>query len=238
MAVKIPKIPMRFQIVPERKGPAKTTGPLYFDETAAIDALFNPDEFSISGSVSYPKGKAAQRDVPESQFGGSERTLSVKLLFDTYDDPDSDKEDVRKRFTSKIVKLSMVEDAKHRPPVCRLKWGGNYFFQGVLERLDQRFTLFMENGTPVRATLTCTFKEWRQNIEDMKQQELQSADIVKSKVVRRGDTLSAIAAEEYSDPKGWRPIAVANDVDDPLSLPVGSAITVPKLPFNRKRSTT
>jgi nucleoid-associated protein YgaU len=232
------KIPMRFQILPERKGPAKTTGPLYFDETASIDALFNPDEFSISGSVNYPKQNAAQRDVSESQFAGGERTLSVKLLFDTYDTPLSDKEDVRKVYTSKIVRLSMVEDAKHRPPVCRLRWGGNYFFQGVLERLEQRFTLFMENGTPVRATLTCSFKEWRQNIEDMKQQELQSADIVKAKVVRRGDTLSGIAAEEYSDPKTWRPIAVANDVDDPLSLRVGRAITVPKLPFNPRRPTT
>jgi nucleoid-associated protein YgaU len=232
------KIPMRFQILPELKGPPKTKGPLHFDEGAAIDALFNPDELSISGSVSYPKQNAAQRDVSESQFGGGERTLSVKLLFDTYDTPDSKKNDVRKVYTSKIVRLSMVEEAKHRPPVCRLRWGGNYFFQGVLERLDQRFTLFMENGTPVRATLTCTFKEWRQNIEDMKQQGLQSADIVKVKVVRRGDTLSAIAAEEYSDPNGWRPIALANGVDDPLRLPVGRAITVPKLPFNPKRSTT
>jgi nucleoid-associated protein YgaU len=230
---------MKFQILPEMKGKVEEDAPfLNFDEGATIEALFNPDEFSISGSVSYPKQKAAQRDVPESQFGGSERTLSVKLLFDTYDTPDSEKKDVRVVYTSKIVRLSLVEKEKHRPPVCRLRWGGNYFFQGVLERLDQRFTLFMENGTPVRATLTCSFKEWRQNIEDMKQQGLQSADIVKVKVVRRGDTLSTIAAEEYSDPKKWRPIAVANDVDDPLSLPVGRAITVPKLPFNPKRSTT
>jgi nucleoid-associated protein YgaU len=226
---------MKFQILPEKEGnPSK---PLRFDGDP-IEALFNPDEFSISGSVGWPAASAAQRDVKEAQFTSGDRTLSVKLLFDTYDTPTSEKDDVREVHTSKIVKLSRVEKAKHRPPVCRLRWGSNYFFQGILERLEQRFTLFMENGTPVRATLTCSFKEWRTNIEDMEQQELQSSDIVKMKVVRRGDTLSAIAAEEYLDPRGWRPIAVANGIDDPLSLPIGRAITVPNLPFDPKRSTT
>jgi nucleoid-associated protein YgaU len=225
----------KFQILPEKKA---KSDPIQFDEGAAIEALFNPDELSISGSVGWPSQNAAQRDVPESQFTSGERTLSVKLLFDTYDTPDLPKKDVRQEHTSKIVKLALVDGEKHRPPVCRLRWGGNYFFQGVLQRLDQRFTLFMEDGTPVRATITCTFKEWRTNKDDMQQQGLQSADIVKVKVVRRGDTLSAIASEEYLDPRMWRPIAVANDIDDPLSLPVGRAVTVPRLPFNPKRPTT
>jgi nucleoid-associated protein YgaU len=225
----------KLQILPDGKGKGER---LEFNEGDAITAMFNPEELSISGSVGWPAQNAAQRDVSEAQFTSGERTLSVKLLFDTYDTPDLPKKDVRKEYTSKIVKLALVDAEKHRPPVCRLKWGGNYFFQGVLQRLDQRFTLFMEDGTPVRATITCTFKEWRTNIEDMEQQGLQSADIVKAKVLRRGDTLSAIAAEEYLDARGWRPIAIANDIDDPLSLPVGRAITVPRLPFNPKRSTT
>jgi nucleoid-associated protein YgaU len=224
----------KLQIVPEKEG-----GNLQFDEGAAIGAMFNPDELSFSGSVGWQKQKAAQRDVPELQFTSSEpRTVSVKLLFDTYDTPDLPKKDVRKEYTDKLLKLTLVQGDKHRPPVCQLRWGGGQFFQCVLERLDQRFTLFMDDGTPVRAVVTCAFKEWRTNHDDLQRQARQSSDIVKVKVLRRGDTLSSIAAEEYLDPAKWRPIAVANSIDDPLRLAAGRSFTVPKLPLNPKRPTT
>jgi hypothetical protein len=222
----------KLQIIPEKQG-----GPLGFDDGAAITAMFNPDELSFSGSVGWEKQKAAQRDVPELQFTTSEpRTISVKLLFDTYDTPDLKKKDVRKEYTDKVLKLTLVHGDKHRPPVCQLRWGtAGVFFQGVLERLEQRFTLFTEDGTPVRATVTCSFKEWRTNHDDMVRQSRQSSDIAKLKVLRRGDTLSAVAAEEYLDPAMWRPIAIANEIDDPLRLRIGHALTVPKLPLTIKR---
>jgi nucleoid-associated protein YgaU len=117
-----------------------------------------------------------------------------------------------------------------------LKWGhAGTFFQGVFERLDQRFTLFMDDGTPVRATLTCSIKAWRSNKDDRALMALESADIDKRKTVRRGDTLSGIAAEEYGDPAEWRPIALANGIDDPLRLRAGGALMVPRLPLNPKR---
>ena len=224
----------KLHIVPEREN-----GKMVFDQSAAIVAMFNPDELSFNGSVGWQKQNAAQRDVPELQFTSSEpRTVSVKLLFDTYDTPSLSKKDVRTEYTDKVRKLTLVHSNKHRPPVCRLQWWGTgHFFQGVLERLDERFTLFIEDGTPVRATVTCSFKEWRTNKEDQQRQARQSSDVAKVKVLRHGDTLSGIAAEEYLDAAGWRPIALANDIDDPLRLPVGRSITVPMVPLYSRRTT-
>ena len=228
---------LKMEILREKRGPAKKNEPPEF-EGPPIVALFNPDELSYSGAIGWSTGKAAQRDVPERSFNGGDRTLSVKLLFDTYDTPDLKKNDVRTKYTNKMFELTQVEDAKHRPPVCQLWWGkAGKMFQGVIERLDERLTLFMEDGTPVRATLTCSFKEWRTNTEDRARQGLQSADITKRKTLRRGDNLSALAAAEYGDPAEWRQIAVANGIDDPLRLPVGRQLTVPKLPLNHKRPT-
>jgi nucleoid-associated protein YgaU len=224
----------KLRIVPEKRG-----GRLQFDDGDAIVAMFNPDELSFNRSVGWQTQGAAQRDTPELQFTNSEpRTLSVKLFFDTYDTPDLPKDDVRKKHTDKVLALTTVESHgdKHRPPVCRLRWGSaGYFFQGVLERLDQRFTMFMDDGTPVRATLTCSFKEWRTNYDDLNRQNRQSADVAKRKVVRRGDTLAGIAAEEYLDPASWRPIAEANGIDDPLRLVPGTTLTVPRLTPGRER---
>ena len=223
----------KLRIVPE-----KHAGKLDFDEGEAIEALFNPDELSLSSSIGWKKNNAQGRDVPELAFTNSEpRSLTIKLLFDTYDNDREKKPDVRKTFTDKVFNLSVVNGDKHRPPVCKLKWGAaEEWFMGVLERLDQKFTMFMEDGTPVRATLTCTFKEWRTNQQDQQRQNRKSSDIDKQTIMRRGDSLSAIAAQEYLDPAQWRPIAMANGIDDPLRIPPGRRLSIPRLPLDRKLS--
>jgi hypothetical protein len=117
---------------------------------------------------------------------------------------------------------------KHRPPVCRLSWGAvGVFCQGVLERLEQQSTLFMEHGTSVRVTSRCIFKEWRTNYDDLNRQATQSSDVAKTRIVKRGEALSGIAAEEYRDPGLWQPIAAEKEIDDPLSVVPGTGVLIP-----------
>ena len=85
-----------------------------------------------------------------------------------------------------------------------------------MEKLEHEYTLFMEDGTPVRATSKCTFKEYRDNPQRPGQQNRQSSDVAKHWVVKRGETVSSIAGEEYGDPALWRVIADHNDLDDPF----------------------
>jgi len=196
-----------------------------------ITALFNPSKLVLGKAVRWEEQRAKERDVPELQFkNGEPRTLNLELTFDTYDTPEAEKQSVRERYTDKLLKLAMVNGDKHRPPVCELWWGKlGMFFQGVLEKLDQQFTLFMADGTPVRATCQCTFKEWRTNPDDQRRQHTHSADIAKMRTVKRGDTLSTIAAQEYLDPFLWRPIAEENAIDDPYILAPGTVLSIPTL---------
>ncbi|MEM5332308.1 hypothetical protein VSR34_38420, partial [Paraburkholderia sp. JHI2823] len=87
--------------------------------------------------------------------------------------------------------------------------------------------MFTELGTPVRATLKCSFKQWRSNIDDRKKQNLMSADVAKVWTVKRGQTLASIAAQEYADASRWRDLAAAHGIDDPLALAPGSTILLP-----------
>lgn len=219
----------KLTILVERSG-----GNLQFGEDRKIVAAFNPSHLKFSRTADWKSQGAALRDVPELQFTGAQpRTLSIDLLFDTYDtdEPAGAKRKVTE-LTDEMLKLTTVEShgEKHRPPVCRLRWGSaGVFFQGVLERLDQDFILFMENGTPVRAKLSCSFKEWRTNYDDLNAQKAKSSDVAKVWTVRRGESLASIAAEEYLDPKQWRVIAAANDIDDPLQLVPGRSLVLPAI---------
>jgi nucleoid-associated protein YgaU len=63
----------------------------------------------------------------------------------------------------------------------------------------------------------------------LKELKLQSSDHTRTRVVRRGDTLSQIAAEEYNDPAEWRRIADANQdvLTSPSRLTPGMVLVLP-----------
>jgi len=198
-----------------------------------IEAHFNPTKIVLGKSVKLLPQPAKGRDVPEQQFGnGDPRTFNLDLLFDTYDTDTLPKEKVTV-YTGKLDLLTVVSEALHRPPICELSWGTWVFFEGVLEKLDHEYTLFMEDGTPVRATSRCVFKEYRDNPRDSREQNTHSSDVAKQRVVRRGDTLSGIAAAEYLDPGLWRPIADYNGLEDPLDLEPGMVLLLPTLTVSR-----
>ncbi|GAA5193533.1 peptidoglycan-binding protein [Rugosimonospora acidiphila] len=197
--------------------------------TQTVTLAYNPGQISRSRSVNWHRTKVKSGGSPKwaapQQFLGLEpESLSVELFFDTY----GSGQDVT-RATGRIAVLAEVDRELHSPPVCRLSWGTqSEIFTGVLTQLDQRFSMFASDGTPVRATLNCTFIEYQTSAE-AKANEPHSADVVKVRVVRRGDTLASIAAQEYQDPARWRDIAVANGIANPRTLLPGSVLTIPKL---------
>lgn len=220
-----------------------------------IEALFNPHEISRSRSVSWHRKKIASQgggwtwSDTEQQFQSVQpETLSLELFFDTYESrvqssdwkraasfvqpvnpfQTGDATDVT-RLTEQVAQLAEVDRELHHPPVCHLSWGAfTDIFTGVLTQLDQRFTLFLADGTPVRATLSCSFLEFETQAH-RRARELNSADVVKTRVVRRNDTLHSLAAEEYRDPGRWRHIARANGIVNPRDLRPGMVLTIPRL---------
>jgi LysM repeat protein len=193
-----------------------------------IKVLFNPTQYGFDGSNQFSETPVVGQTAPILQYTrGNSRSLSMELLFDTYEQGT----DVRVH-TNKIYKLLDVEPTSHRPPIVKFAWGG-FTFRCLVERVSGRFTLFLDSGVPVRATLTVAFKEYVDPKEAPKGTRTESADHVKTYVVKRGDSLSSIAAAEYGDPATWRPIATANAIDNPRVLVPGRRLVIPPLPSRR-----
>jgi nucleoid-associated protein YgaU len=219
-----------------------------------VEVTFNPHEISRSRSVSWQRQKVAggsgtgSADEYWQYVGVDTERLTVELFFDTYESraQDSgwkqsaslvtplspfqtgDATDVT-TLTDKVYKLAEIDPDLHTPPVCRLSWGrSELLFEGFLTQVEQRFTMFLPDGTPVRATLSCSFDELT-TVAKQRALEGNSADVAKTRVVRRTDTLHAIAAQEYGDPALWRHIARANGVLNPRTLRPGTVLTIPKL---------
>jgi hypothetical protein len=185
---------------------------------APIECMFNPKEYSIAKQNTWKPGHARGHNVPDMQYsGGNPATLTLQLMFDTYNGPSGSK-DVRTEFTQKIWNLAMVdEDLKDnqtssgRPPKVRFQWGPSWSFEAVITSITQKFTLFGQDGTPVRATLDVTFQQIRDEGSHPKQNPTSGGEGGERQwVVRDGDTLSSIAYSVYGNSNRWRTIADAN----------------------------
>ena len=147
----------------------------------------------------------------------------MDLFFDTFETQG----DVRD-YTNRIYGLLEIKKETHVPPLCTFRWG-RFSFKGVIETVDGHFTLFLADGTPARAILTVSFKEAVDINKAVRRTATELVDRRKSWIVKRGETLNAIAAAEYGDPGRWRPIARANGITDPLSLRPGQRLILPAL---------
>ncbi|MCR2802443.1 CIS tube protein [Paenibacillus soyae] len=193
-------------------------------ETEVFDVLFNPSDYELKVGNQYAENEVPGLQTPIFQFvRGDTTTLSLNLFFDSYEEGI----DVR-TYTSKVVSIIDVDPDLHAPPSCRFIWG-SLDFKGVMTSVSQRFTMFLETGEPVRASLGIEMKSTQTMKEQYQEIPRQSADRTKRKTVKQGDQLWTIAAEEYEDPGAWRAIAEANGIDNPRLLAAGRNLTIPRL---------
>ena len=190
-----------------------------------IEALFNPNQYSISKSNSIAESAIPGLEAPILHYvHGNTRTLDMDLFFDTYEEKGKSVKDL----TDKVYELLNIVSATHAPPICKIEWGG-LTFNGVLDHVSGKFTLFLPDGKPVRATLSVSFKEYIDVQVLVRERPRESADHRKTWVVKSGDRIDNIAGQEYGDPGMWRPIAEANDLDDPSRLEPGFVLLIPPL---------
>lgn len=190
-------------------------------EKEPIHVLFNPSHYSLDrgAQVATVATLGMNKPIPQHAHGDA-RTLTMDLFFDTYElgIPVTD-------LTDQIYRLLDVT-VRGRPRFCTFTWGG-FRFPCLVERVGGRFTLFRPDGTPVRATLSVTFREFHPEDEQARENPAATGDYARTYTVRSGDSLSGISAKWYDDPADWRTLAVANGIDDPLRVPPGVPLTIP-----------
>ena len=189
-----------------------------------IPVMFNPPEYQLQVTNQFAEVGIPGLGSSLLQFvRGSARTLTMELFFDTTDLGI----DVR-LYTGLVLNLTSLNSETHAPPRLLFIWG-SLIFPCVLESVTQTFDFFNTVGMPLRARLNVTLKG-HDTLEDLLgSHQLLSADRTKQWIFKKGDTLQKIAAQEYGDPNKWRPIAEANNIDNPLTIPVGRALKVPAL---------
>jgi len=207
----------------------------YFQSKASghkFEVQFNPESYSLSKSSDWSAKKGDHTlDLPLMEWkGGAAMKLEMTLQFDTYEAD----EDVRDK-TRPIEELTMVYDETHGPPILTFNWDGPMKIRGnaevtwVMSGFSTTYKMFNSQGVPVRAEMKVSLTEYADEAQQKDRIRLQSPDHEKAYRVQPGDTLQSIAFEAYDDPALWRPIAAANNIEDPRDIEPGTVLRVPRI---------
>lgn len=188
-----------------------------------VPVKFFPSEYTLEKSNEFASINIPGLESPVLQFvRGGLGTLSMDLFFDSYEEG----RDVRE-YTDKVTNLLKIDPELHAPPVLKFIWG-DLNFTCVLTRASRKFTMFLNNGIPVRATLSVSFSQFMTE-SDLKASPTHSPDKTRAYTIKQGDNLWGIAAKMYGDPAFWRPIADKNAIENPRILNAGKIIVIPPL---------
>ena len=146
------------------------------DDGTEVKAQYNPKELQIDRTVPWsPTGETNKSNNGGGKGGGIHleftgaqgRTLSVELLFDGYEAKAG--AGFKVNVAGEVGKLEHLASVRHpgskkeddrRPHWCVADWGNSLrAFRCVIESLSTKYTMFDDQGNPLRATCTVKLKE-------------------------------------------------------------------------------
>ncbi|MFB2891752.1 hypothetical protein ACE1CI_02295 [Aerosakkonemataceae cyanobacterium BLCC-F50] len=132
------------------------------DGVPSIEFMFNPTELVFEGVVETsesPGARTQDKGQPKVSFSHVKayKVTINKILFDTYESG----EDVVKKYISNFRKAVEFVPGKERPPIYQFLWGQQVHLRRCfIEKLTYKLTMFLPDGTPVRAVIdSLTLKE-------------------------------------------------------------------------------
>jgi hypothetical protein len=161
--------------------------------------------------------------------------LNIKLYFDSFTplapaSPRSGMPRVDTNVNSRLqalLSLIKYDHEDHEPPRIGFVWG-SVFFVGNITKQQTQYTLFSQDGTPIRAQITLTITGEEASVDSrVRQYPMESPDRTKVRWLRSGDSLWMMAQEEYGDVSMWKDIAQANEILNPRAITDVRRLKVP-----------
>jgi Contractile injection system tube protein len=208
-------------------------------------------------SATGPLTGAGLRENPLIYTGGGATDLQLDLLFDTSIAGSSVAANDVRLLTRPFFELAEgmpVTTAYSEPPAVRFVWGKHWNVPGVVTAVAERLEQFTSDGAPQRSWLRMRLVRVEEraapapgplplppipaipetpgfDVETEVHEILGSGggNTVESSPGGLSERLDEIAYRVYGDARLWRLIAELNGIDNPLSVPPGLQLQLPRL---------
>ena len=226
-----------------------------------FEFMFNPNSFSEKYVIQYsdrqPVGTAGEEKkfnrTPPKQYtfdilldgtGASSPSFDIGLGvalpgIDAILEPPNVAEMVE---TFLKVAYEYQGDA-HRTPYLTIVWGqalGHKTPRSVLDCVllsaDVNYTLFRNDGAPLRAKIKAVFEESLSGVERVRLMDQQSPDLSHIREVEEGQSLPLLSHSEYDDPYHYLQLAKVNRIKHFRRLKAGQELRFPPLRYRSEVS--
>lgn len=124
-----------------------------------VQAQFNPKELQVDKSVPWQKQKKAKNPADLEFTGGEPKTMTVELMFDGYE---QGSQSTVQSSVDTLLLLAEVDEGLKRPSKVKVIWGDQGKlppFEGVIESISTKYTMFSPDGVVLRATCNLKLKQ-------------------------------------------------------------------------------
>lgn len=191
------------------------------------EAMFNPETFSIDTQINYCTEESPGSTSSPAKFRNIQpSTFSLDFLIDGTG-ASGDKREVLKDITK--FKACVGYFGKiHRPSYLVISWG-LFVYHCVLTSYSINYKLFRQNGTPLRAVISASFKEFRPKQLEALINLKSSPDLTHYHQIKEGDKLFMISQDTYESPQYNVQLAEFNDLDTIRKIKRGNNLVMPPL---------
>jgi phage tail protein X len=197
-------------------------------------AWINPSSYSYNKQISYTDRQAQGSPGPSPEFNRvADETVTFDMVFDatgvipppTGQSYTNGVSDIINQF---LTLAGTVNGNIHSPNYLVLGWS-KLQFQCVLASVKIDYTLFMPNGTPLRAKVSATFKSYTSETALAKETATNSPDMTHIFIFQPGDTLPLLCYRVYGDSSYYAEVARYNNLLSFRSIPAGISLVFPPL---------
>ncbi|MBW4557876.1 MAG: phage tail protein [Trichormus sp. ATA11-4-KO1] len=132
-----------------------------------IEFMFNPNQLDFAQQINLTKSSGARtgRGLPKVSFAYPEpcKLTINNIIFDTYEESTSVLTHLKK-FEKAVNFAEAGEGREKRPPIYVFTWGDQQYIRCFVQSLNYSLTLFLPDGTPVRAKVNLTLEEVDESI--------------------------------------------------------------------------
>ncbi len=198
----------------------------------------NPASYKHDHTVNYNNSLAQGAPGTTLKFKG---VAPEKVSFDIYFDATgavSSGASLSSLLSTPVAVSDQIETFKnvcftyngdiHEPNYLIISWG-TLVFKCKLTSLNISYTLFKDDGTPLRAKISVSFEEAIDADLIAKEANNQSPDLTHLIEVKDGDTLPLICYRIYGDSSYYLEVAAYNDMIDFRDIKPGTKLYLPPI---------
>ncbi|TNE54003.1 MAG: LysM peptidoglycan-binding domain-containing protein [Bacteroidetes bacterium] len=197
--------------------------------TGSVTVQINPASYSHNHTINYDS------TIPQGAPGTTLKFKGIppeKVSFEIYFDATGAVPNSTKSVKDQIDTFKKIcftyNGSIHEPNYLMISWA-SLVFKCKLTSMNINYTLFKQDGTPLRAKVDVSFEEALDEDTIAKMANNESPDLTHFIIFKAGDSLPNLCYKYYNDPAYYLQVATYNDIINFRDIAPGTKLFFPPI---------